>query len=152
TLNIVVGQSGMATFTVTPENGFYSQVSFACKGLPSETFCDFDPPNVTPNGAPANTTVTVKTTPRSATMRMITPTSQLPACALVLSALAKMLGVAGRRRRVLRGMCLLGLLAFLAGASMLSSCSGGGGGNPGTPVGMTKASVSAAAGGVGGPN
>src|SRR5208283_2376674 len=36
TLTIVAGQSGKATFIVTPVNGFNSQVSFACSGLPSE--------------------------------------------------------------------------------------------------------------------
>ena len=33
-LTVAAGQSGTATFTVTPENGFDSAVSFACSGLP----------------------------------------------------------------------------------------------------------------------
>ncbi len=34
-LNIMAGQSGKAVFTVTPENGFDTEVSFACSGLPA---------------------------------------------------------------------------------------------------------------------
>jgi hypothetical protein len=39
----VAGQSGTATFTVTPMNGFNSQVSFACSGLPSGATCTLNP-------------------------------------------------------------------------------------------------------------
>jgi hypothetical protein len=51
TLTIVAGQSGTAKFTVTPVNGFSSQVSFACNGLPSGATCSFAPSSVTPNEA-----------------------------------------------------------------------------------------------------
>jgi hypothetical protein len=147
-LTIVAGQSGMATFTVTPENGFNSPVSFACSGLPAEATCSFNPPSVTPNGGPANSTLTVKTTAASATMRMQMPASQLPARALLLLILTIIFAVVARRGKALRSAQLLALLAFLMVGSVLSSCSGGGGvGNPGTPVGTTTASVSASAGG-----
>ena len=46
TLTIVAGQSGTAKFTVTPMNGFSSQVSFTCSGLPSGPHAaSFRPPS-----------------------------------------------------------------------------------------------------------
>jgi hypothetical protein len=151
TLTIVAGKSGMATFTVTPENGFNSQVSFACTGLPSEASCSFNPPNVTPNGGPASSTLTVSTMAPSGAVPVSQPSIQLPIYALLFPILAMilamMLGIASRRIRELRAWQPLALLIFLIAAAALASCNGGGGGNPGTPAGTTTASVSAATGG-----
>jgi hypothetical protein len=63
TLTIVAGQSGTAKFSVTPMNGFNSQVSFTCSGLPSGATCSFAPSSVTPSGGnPALSTLTISTT------------------------------------------------------------------------------------------
>jgi VCBS repeat-containing protein len=149
TLTIVAGQSGTATFTVTPQNGFNSQVSFACSGLPAEAACSFNPTSVTPSGSAVSSTLTVTTTAAMAAMRTPMPTSQRPTYAVLFSVLAVIFGFAARRRQALRGLSLLGLLVFLIVVSGLSSCGGGstGTGNSGTPFGTTVASVSAAAGG-----
>src|SRR5713101_4478791 len=82
TLTIVAGQSGTATFTVTPQNGFNSQVSFACSGLPSEATCSFNPTSVTPNGAAVSSTLTVTTTAMSAALRVPILPSQRPTYAV----------------------------------------------------------------------
>lgn len=147
TLTIVRGQSGTATFTVTPQNGFNSQVSFACSGLPSGASCSFNPTSVTPSGAAVTTTLTVRTTAPSAALRVPTPSSQRPTYALLFPVLAIIFGIAGCRRRALCGLQLLSLLLLLMVASGLASCGGGSGGNPGTPLGTSMASVSASTSG-----
>src|SRR5713101_3770588 len=152
TLTIVAGQSGNATFTVTPQNGFNSQVNFTCSGLPSETACSFNPASVTPSGAAVTSTLTVTTTAPSAAMRMLMPSSRRPTYALLLPVLAMIFGIVARRRPVPRSLQLLTLLILLMLASGLTSCGGAnlGGGNPGTPIGTSSISVSASSSGAGG--
>ena len=151
TLTIVAGQSGTATFTVTPQNGFNSQVSFACSGLPSEATCSFNPTSVTPNGAAISSTLTVTTTAMSAALRVPILPSQRPTYAVLFPVLAMIFVVAARRRRASHGLQLLGLLILLMLASGLTSCNGGSGGtgNPGTPLGTSVVSVSASSSGTG---
>ncbi len=152
TLTIVAGQSGNATFTVTPQNGFNSQVNFTCSGLPSEAACSFNPASVTPSGAAVTSTLTVTTTAPSAAMRMLMPSSRRPTYALLLPVLAMIFGIVARPRPVPRSLQLLTLLIFLMLASGLTSCGGAnlGGGNPGTPIGTSSISVSASSSGAGG--
>jgi hypothetical protein len=50
---------GTTVITVTPANGFNQAVSLSCSGLPSGFSCTFGPPTVTPNGAPATSTLTI---------------------------------------------------------------------------------------------
>ena len=145
-LTIVAGKSGQATFTVTPENGFNSLVSFACSGLPAEATCDFNPPNVTPNGAPVSSTLTVKTMAPGAGMRVPAPNSPRSKYALVVLVIAVMFGMARRRRWALSGLQFLAALLLLVLATGFASCGGGGGGNGGTPTGTSVASVSASLG------
>jgi hypothetical protein len=56
------GKTVAFTVTVTPLNGFGSQVTFSCTGLPSEASCAPNPTALTPNGAPATGTLTIVTT------------------------------------------------------------------------------------------
>lgn len=153
TLTIKAGQSGQATFTVTPINGFNSSVSFACSGLPSEAACNFSPASVTPNGAPASSTLTVTTTAKSTVLRLPRPSSQRLVYALLLPVLVVLLAIAARpARRGLPVLQLLGLFLLLTVASALTSCNGGSsnsGGNPGTPPGTDTVSVSAGTSGAG---
>jgi len=147
TLTIVAGKSGMATFTVTPQNGFNSQVSFTCSRLPAEASCSFSPATVTPNGGSASTTLTVSTMGPSAAMGVPPPISLRPNYAFLFPVLAMILGIAARRMHALRGLPILGLLILLVAASGLTSCNGGSMGNPGTPIGTSTVSVSASASG-----
>ena len=151
TLTIVAGKSGMATFTVTPQNGFNSAVSFACSGLPAEAACTFAPTSVTPNGAAVSSMLTVSTMGPSAAMRVPLPTSLRPNYAFLFPVLAMILGIAARWRQGLRSLQLLGMLVLLTVASALTSCNGTNGGNPGTPIGTTVVSVNASVAGAG-PN
>ena len=113
-LNIMVGQSGKAVFTVTPENGFDTQVSFACSGLPAGAICTFDPANVTPsNSNPVTSTLTVSTTAASATMREPKPFSLWPIYAFLVPSAGMLFGKATRWRRSLRGSRFLHAAALL---------------------------------------
>lgn len=152
-LTIVAGQSGQATFTVTPENGFNSAVSFACSGLPAEASCSFNPTSVTPNGAPATSTLTVSTTAASSAVRGPGGWPKFPAYAvLAMMSLGLMFAAGKRGRRALAVIQFAALCAFLAIASGLASCGGNSpAGNTGTPPGTEAISVSAAAG-AGGTN
>jgi RHS repeat-associated protein len=58
-LTLVRGQSGTMALTVTPQEGFAEQISFACSGLPADVTCSFSPATVTPQGGAATTTMTV---------------------------------------------------------------------------------------------
>ncbi|HEY6945142.1 MAG TPA: chitobiase/beta-hexosaminidase C-terminal domain-containing protein [Candidatus Acidoferrum sp.] len=153
TLTIVAGQSGTATFTVTPQNGFNSPVSFACSGLPSEASCSFNPASVTPSGGAATSTLAVKTTAPSAALRLPLISSDRPAYAVLFPLLGVMLGIAARRRSALRGARLLGMLVLFMVAMAVVSCGGGNSSsNPGTPLGTDTVSVSASTSAAGGPN
>ncbi|HEV2402519.1 MAG TPA: chitobiase/beta-hexosaminidase C-terminal domain-containing protein [Candidatus Sulfotelmatobacter sp.] len=144
-LTIVAGQSGTATFTVTPLNGFNSQVSFACSGLPAEAACSFNPATVTPSGSAVSSTLTVTTTANSAS----TAPSRFVFYATLFPMLA-MFGLGcGRRTPHLR---LLTLLIFIALA--LTACGGSSSQKQitGTPPGTSTISVSASTSASGGVN
>jgi uncharacterized repeat protein (TIGR03803 family) len=153
-LTIVAGQSGTVTFTVTPENGFNSSVSFACSGLPAEATCAFSPTSVTPSGGAITSTLTITTTAPSTAMREPIAPSDRPIYALLFPGLAVVFGITARRKRTLRDVRIFGLLIILLVASELTSCGGGtggstGGGNSGTPVGTSTVSVTASTSGSG---
>lgn len=154
TLTIVAGQSGTATFTVSPVNGFNSAVSFACSGLPSEASCSFNPASVTPNGAAASSTLTVTTTAPSAALRWPIPTSPRPTYAVLFLVLAVILGIVTRRRDAFCRVPLLATLILLTVATCLASCGGGNNSssNPGTPLGTSTVFVSASTSGAGALN
>jgi len=123
TLTIVAGQSGTTTFTVTPVNGFNSQVSFACSGLPSGATCSFVPSSVTPSdGNPASSTLTIITTATSAAFRGPRSSLHYLNYALLLPCLGIIFGIAARRKSALRSSRLFGMLALLALAASLTSC------------------------------
>jgi len=155
-LTIKAGQSGQAVFTVTPENGFNSKVSFSCSGLPAESSCKFNPISVTPsNGQAATSTLIISTTAPSAAMRRAAISTLRPFYALLLfPGVMVSLGRPSRQRRASRGLQLLALLVLIAVfGNGVSSCGGGGGGsgagNPGTPTGTSTVIVTASTGGTG---
>lgn len=148
-LTIARGQSGTATFTVTPMNGFNTAVSFSCSGLPAEATCTFAPASVTPNGSAVTSTLTVKTTaPTTAFLAPLRP-SRYALYAGISPFLAGLFAFAMfRTRRRLGAPFLVMLLVVSAG---LASCGGGGsgknggGGDPGTPIGTSTVTISASA-------
>jgi len=149
TLTIVAGQSGKATFTVTPVNGFNSAVNFSCSGLPAEAACSFNPSPVTPNGSAVSTTLTVTTTAKGA---LLAPPpgriSLRPIYAFACVALGLLFSFAVARRQRPRALQFLCLLLLLTMAASLASCTGNGG-NKGTPPGTDTVSVAASTSGSG---
>ena len=147
-LTIRQGQSGTATFTVTPTNGFNSPVSFGCTGLPAKASCTFNPASVTPNGSAVTTTLTVSTTANSMVVRAPQPFSPGPVCAGILLVCTLLFGLVTHQGRAQLRLRFLTLLLLVLVASGLSSCTGGNsssGSNTGTPIGTTALSVSATA-------
>ena len=146
------------TFTVTPQNGFNTAVSFSCNGttLPKGVTCSFNPVSVTPNGTAVTTKLTVQTT--GSTVAALdtrrTPFSGwLPRGGAVLALL--FLGIPRVRRKAWpAGMALLLFACCFAG---VAGC-GGGGSNTGggtqnansTPPGTYSIQVMTSAGSVSG--
>lgn len=125
-LSIQQGSSGSITFTVTPQNGFHEQVSFACDAstLPRGVTCSFTPAPVTPDGSnPATTTLTVQTT--GATIASLHQRSGRPGWLPrggAMLALVVLLIPPMRRRSWLGAAAVLLLVVSFGG---ISGCSGG---------------------------
>jgi hypothetical protein len=60
TLSILAGQSGTATFTITPVAGYTGTILFSCTGLPAGATCVFQPAQAVLDGS--NTVVTTQLT------------------------------------------------------------------------------------------
>jgi hypothetical protein len=150
-VTVLVGQSGTATITVTPLGTFGSAISFGCSGLPAESSCNFNPQNVTPNGAVVSITVTLSTTAPSAALHWnrfgrISSTS----LAMLLPGFVGLI-LLGQRQKHLGKLVRIGAIValVLTFSALISSCGGGGGGggggngNPGTPRGTSTVVVTA---------
>jgi uncharacterized repeat protein (TIGR03803 family) len=146
-ISMAAGSSGTTTLTVTPSNGFNSTVAFACSGLPSLSWCDFSPGTVTPNGANAVTTLSIRTT-ATTTSRVRDPGAPGSNGLRTMLALAGLfVGLLSLRRMRRRGLRLVSLMAF----AVLMGIAGCGGHtthstNPGTPAGTYTVTVNASSG------
>jgi hypothetical protein len=58
-VSVTRGKVANLTVTLTPVNGFNMPVSLSCSGLPAGTTCSFSQTTVTPNGAPASSTLSI---------------------------------------------------------------------------------------------
>jgi hypothetical protein len=127
-LSVSPGQSGTATISVTPLNGFSSTVSFACNGLPSGTSCTFSPATITPSIVASSTTLTVTTSATSGALLHDKggPLSRVEVLAAILFCFGCV-----RRRRLQR---LVLLAVSLAGLSLITAC---GTGQPATPQSLS---------------
>src|SRR5262249_283365 len=136
--------SGTLTFTINGDTGYNGTVNFSgasCSGLPREAKCSFSPASITGNG---QTTLTITTTaPKTAAVR---GTRLWLASALAFSAAIIFSSTPQRRR-----WSVLAVLAVAISIMPIASCggggssSGGGGGDPGTPMGSSNVTVTAAA-------
>lgn len=117
-LTVQPGQSGAASISVAPQNGFSSKVTFACSGLPSGASCTFAPSVLTPSGsAPVNTTLTIVNS-NNMTARNA---SSGAAPAEMLGLVFCLLGLR-KKRKVLASACIA-LIAVL-GMTLLNGCAG----------------------------
>jgi hypothetical protein len=119
-LTLVPGASGSLTVTLTPQNGFTSNVSLACTGLPADAGCTFSPPLVAPTGSGAISTNLTVTTTTGFAANAPQPLGWVPGASFA-GALACLLGF-GKRRR-LRALLLLLISATAIG--MISGCGSG---------------------------
>jgi hypothetical protein len=148
TLTIKQGQSGTATLTISPINGFSAVVSFACSGLPSGASCSFSPTNVTPSGGPVTSQVTIAT--QASTVAMSHGNEKgstfLKEVSVALGVLVWLIPV--RRRRP--GCKTPFVLGVLTGILLFSSAGCGGNPtpttNPGTPVGSSQVRITTTSG------
>lgn len=137
-VNLTAGQSQDITFNVGSISGFDGTVAnFSCSGLPADTTCTFNPPQLTadPNQW-VSTTLTITTTAvGKSPSRMRTAGGRMGWSGFVALLLA---GACFTRVTVPRKRALLGVLTLLAICLTLprcgggSSAGGGGGGGGGT--------------------
>ena len=98
---IVAGAPATYTISVSPINGFNSQVQLACgNGMPPGATCTFSNSSVTPNGGAATVTLTVQTTKNASSVpRPVIPPGAVPPLMVTLLVIV-LLGafVLGRNR------------------------------------------------------
>ena len=113
---VTAGQSGSASITVTPQNGFASTVALTCAVQPAGPTCSLSPTSVTPAGSAISSTLTVYTTASSATHRQkSSPFAPGAALAVALC----FFGFKKQRRLQL----ILILAASITSLSLLNGCS-----------------------------
>jgi uncharacterized repeat protein (TIGR03803 family) len=122
-LTIAPGKSGMATLSITPQNGFASATTFSCSGLPSGASCSFSPATVTPSGgAAATTTLTVSDSSSTSVLRNNSHPmfpGEIPGATLAIALCC----FGWRRRRNVQLLMLL-VVAALFGATLMTGCGG----------------------------
>lgn len=146
TATVTAGQSANFTLTVTPINGFDSQVTLACSGAPSNSTCTPSSTSVTLNGTSAsNVTVAVTTVARAALPRFRIP--QIPGWGRgVMGGLFLLLGLAMlvllsrapqslKGRKAMYGLRLAVLAGMLSGAALWPACGFTANNPTGTPAG-----------------
>jgi subtilase family serine protease len=147
TYQVTAGGTVNATVQVTLASGFSGTLTFACNDTAPLSICTA-PPNANASGP---VSFQISTTAPTAALRSPAGRSSGIFYAALLPGLFGILFTAGSRRRSLRGLRLLGLIAMLGFSTLwISSCGGGGSSgtsNPGTPVGNYNVTVSATSNG-----
>jgi hypothetical protein len=136
------GKSGTTTLTITPLDGFNQAITYACTGLPSGATCTF------PTAAIGGTLTIATAAPSAMLDKAPVERSRRLFYALVFPGLLGLVLSAGNRKRSLRGVRLLGLIAVLAISTLWMPACGGSStpSNPGTPTGNSAVTVTATAG------
>jgi len=127
-LTLNSGQSSSVTITVTPSNGFNSQLTFSCTQQSLVT-CNFNPPSLTPNSAVATTTLTITSSKSLAALQ----SSKFPGHLETILGLAlSMVVVAFERRPEQKERFSLFTCCFLVIITVACMTGCGGGANTGT--------------------
>jgi hypothetical protein len=153
-LSIKAGSSGQTKLSITPVNGFNQAVIFACSGLPSQTTCNFNPPNVTSNGAVMSTILTIQTKAGSAALALYPFSHSMTlSYGVFIAIFGGLAGLVWMRTSHFRQNARLFVCAALLLLSASTTACGGssigsnGGGSPGTPVGASTVTVTASTAG-----
>jgi hypothetical protein len=153
----VPGDSGTATITVTPSNGFVGSVALTCAvagssmGAVDMPTCSVTAPAAISGTGPVTATLTISTTAASSAAVYDPLRRALRAGGGVVLAALLFFGVPGRRRRL---KTLLGLLLFAAVAGTTIGCGSSAAannkpttpGNPGTTLGNYVVTVTGTSG------
>lgn len=140
TVSASASQPAILAVRVTPVNGFSSNVSLSCSGLPAGATCSWSPNTVTPTGGAATASMTVSVSTTSAALHVPSRSAwfalALPFFGLVFGSV-----VLSDRRKKSRALWLvLGLVLLM---SVLSVGCGSG---SGTKVSAISATTTASAG------
>jgi uncharacterized repeat protein (TIGR03803 family) len=122
-LTISPGQSGTATISITPQNGFNSATTFSCSGLPAGASCSFSPASVTPSGTAAVTTSLTVSAPASASILNQNSRPGFPVKLPATTLAVALCFIGFRWRRNSRFLLGAAAVAFL-GATLLVGCGG----------------------------
>jgi hypothetical protein len=148
----VPGQDGATTLTLTPLGGFSQALTYTCAGLPLGATCTFTSTSATTE------TITIQTAAASARLdktRFSRANGLL--YAFILPGFLGLVVSGWNRKRTLRGVRFLGLLAVLTASTLgMLACAGLSSGSQnvgsqskgGTPIGKSSVTVTAATGGV----
>jgi hypothetical protein len=117
-LTIAPGQSGTATISITPQNGFASPTTFSCSGLPPGASCSFSPSTVTPSGGVAATTTLTVSASESAKALPYSP-PLIPGATLAIAFCC----LGWKKRRAIQLLLLVAAAASF-GTSLLIGCGG----------------------------
>jgi hypothetical protein len=142
TLTVTSNGQGTVGLTVTSQNGFQAEVSFACSGLPTRASCSFNPATVTPTGGTATTQLTISAGSQASAQR---PDSRRIFPAATLAVAFCLLGF--KKRRGLQTWLVLMIAGV--GLGLLSACGDvttrSSNQAPGTPAGPTTSTVTVTA-------
>jgi hypothetical protein len=132
------GQSGSTVIAITPLGGFNQTPTFSCAPLPSEANC-------TASGTATSQTITFTTTAASQLRQSPFGRHGGLFYAMLLPGVFGLILPAGNRKRAVR---LVGLIALLACLLLWMPACGGGStqSNPGTPTGTTSVTITATSG------
>lgn len=124
---VTAGATAQTTITVTPVNGFNSQVSFACSGLPTGATCSFSPSTVMPGGSAVSSTLSIVTTAQSAAHAPLmrpAPRSGLQDGPTLAFLAGGGLWLFRRRKNLRWPLVLVLIVGWLEFATILSGCGG----------------------------
>ena len=124
-ISMKAGQSATTTITITPQNGFYQQISLTCSGLPSNATCAFSPSTVQAGTNTVTSTLSIQTYANVANVTRSRLRVQASSLAFVLCFLWMGIGSREKPRSML-------LAAVIIWASILGGCGGGGNASGGT--------------------
>jgi len=148
TATISAGSTATYNLSLGGSAGFSGAVNITCSGAPAAASCSVNPPSITLSGTtPANFTVMVTTTARSATFPLSLDLRWISPSTLALYGSVFTLAILARRSRSKKLRCAT-LLAGFGMMLILVGCGGGGGPRPitGTPAGTSTITVSATSG------
>jgi pseudomonalisin len=150
TITIVAGQTGTATVTIAPVNGFSSSpVKLICSGQPPDASCSFSSSSVTPSGSGMTSELSITTTADAGALLRRSQFSKYPMYVIFLPWLAIAIRISARQHRNGRGIACSCLLVLVLTGSVCG-CKPQHSSNSGTPAGTYTITVTASASGAAG--